>query len=474
MIMKIRYIFIFLASMSFLFSSCDDFLGIKPKGILIPETCEHYESLLNYAHLMKSSESYPLYMTDDVFLPYDDVQTGGFVGLDLPNQNLYSFASEVYGDGEDDYLWNDSYYRIYTYNVIINNVMSSSGSSDDVKSRVKAEALVGRAFEYLNLVNAYAKHYDKETAGTDPGVPLILDEDINKSNLERATVQAVYDQIQEDLELAVRDLPEAPVLNAYRASSSVGYGLSARMYLYMGNYEEALKNANLSLQQNDYLLDLKEYKVVDETKYFGRLDYPNEPANNRENIYIRKPPYVYGVNASVYASEELVELYDKYGAKDKDQRFALFFTRKLGTNSYDYDLYAPYVSFNIAMSTPEMYLIAAECEARIGGKEGVTKAMGYVNKLRDMRVKDNKELSATTNEEALDIVLEERRRELVMNGCTRLIDLKRLNREERYAKAIVHDVNGVKHTLEPNDPKYILPIPPNVIRFNPNMEKNER
>lgn len=474
MIMKIRNIFIGLACMSFCLSSCDDFLGIKPKGILIPETCEHYESLLNYAQLMKSSESYPLYMTDDVFLPYDDVQTGGFIGLELPNQNLYSFASEVYGDGEDDFLWSGSYNRIYTYNVIINNVMNSSGSSDDVKRRVRAEALMGRAFEYLNLVNAYAKHYDKKTADTDPGVPIILEEDINKKNLERATVQAVYDQIQEDLELAVKDLPEVPVLNAYRASSPVGYGLRARMYLYMANYEEALKNAKLSLEQNDFLLDLKEYKVVDPSKYFGRLDYPSEPADNRENIYIRKPPYVYGVNASVYASEELVNLYDKYGAKDKDQRFALFFTRKLGTNSYDYDLYAPYLAFNVAMSTPEIYLIAAECEARIGGNDGIAKAMAYVNKLRDNRVFDNVALTAATNEEALDIVLEERRRELVMNGCTRLIDLKRLNKEERYAKTIVHDVDGVKHTLEPNDPKYILPIPPNVIRFNPNMEKNER
>lgn len=28
---------------------------------------------------------------------------------------------------------------------------------------------MGRAFEYLTLVNAYANHYDKNTAATDPG-----------------------------------------------------------------------------------------------------------------------------------------------------------------------------------------------------------------------------------------------------------------------------------------------------------------
>lgn len=41
--------------------------------------------------------------------------------------------------------------------------------------------MVGRAFEYLTLVNAYANHYDPSTAATDPGVPLMLDKiSINK------------------------------------------------------------------------------------------------------------------------------------------------------------------------------------------------------------------------------------------------------------------------------------------------------
>lgn len=42
-----------------------------------------------------------------------------------------------------------------------------------------------------------------------------------------------------------------------------------------------------------------------------------------------------------------------------------------------------------------------------------------------------------------------------MLGCTRLIDLKRLNREPEFAKTIVHEVNGVEYKLEPNSPKYI-------------------
>lgn len=449
-----------------LMASCDDYLDIKPKGVVIPEKCEDYEKLLNYAQLMKASEAYPNYMTDDVFLPYDDDMTGGYSSLELPEQRLYTFDSEVFGDGEDDGLWEYSYNRIYTYNVIIQEVMNSTQATEDHKKQVRAEALVGRAFEYLTLVNAYAKHYDPATAATDPGVPLMLDQDINKSDLQRASVQAVYDQIKTDLDEAAPNLPEKPVLNAFRASRPVGYGMLARMYLYMGDYENALKNAEISLKQNSTLLDLAPYKVVDPEKSIGRINVPAR-ADNPENIYIRLAPYVFGLSRSVYGSEDLMRLYDK----ENDKRFLLYFTRYLGGVECDYDLWAPYLYANMAMSTPEIYLIAAECEARIGKKEN---AMAYINKLRDHRILNNKELTATDNKEALKLVLEERRRELTLLGCTRLIDLKRLNREPEFAKTIVHEVNGVEYKLEPNDPKYLLPIPPTVLRFNPNMTPNNR
>ncbi len=448
------------------FTSCNDFLDIKPKGVVIPEKCEHYETLLNFAQLMKSSDSYPNYLTDDVFLPNHDAVTGGYQTLELPLQHLYSFQSEVFGDGEKDDLWTYAYNRIYTYNVIIQEVMDSKEASEEHKKQVRAEALMGRAFEYLTIVNAYANHYDPATAATDPGVPLLLDQDINKKNLQRATVQAVYDQIKADLDEAAKHLPDKPVLNAFRASKPVGFGLLARMYLYMGDYPKALENARKSLEHNSDLLDLKAYKVTDPQKAIGRIDVP-QGEKNPENIYIRLAPYVFGLSTQVYGSEELIRLYDK----KKDKRFLLYFTRQIGSINTEYDLWAPFIYANMAVSTPEIYLIAAECEARLGNKE---KAISYINKLRDHRIIDNTPLTVESDEEALRKVLDERRREMVFQGCTRLIDLKRLNREPRFAKTIIHEADGVKYTLAPGDPKYILPIPPSVLRFNPNMIQNKR
>ena len=90
------YKFLLCACLALPIMSCDDYLDIQPKGIVIPEKSEDYERLLNYAQLLKASESYPNFMTDDVFMPYEDDMTGGFVSLELPKQHLYAFNSGIY------------------------------------------------------------------------------------------------------------------------------------------------------------------------------------------------------------------------------------------------------------------------------------------------------------------------------------------------------------------------------------------
>ena len=279
-------IYLFLLCFTGCFVSCDSFLDLQPKGIVIPRYYEDYEKLINYAQLLKASDSYPNFMTDDVYLPDDG--NVNFNDLEVPNRNLYTFQAEIFGDAETDGLWEYSYNRIYYYNTIIEGVMEVEDVTLDKKRSLRAEALVGRAFEYLTLVNAYANHYDKNTAATDPGVPLMLDKEINKSNLERATVQQVYDQILIDLDTAALYLPSKQK-TAYRASKPVGLGMLARMYLYMGEYNEALKYAKLSLAENSSLLDLKNYSVVDPDKSIGRINVPYG-ADNPEHIYIRLAP----------------------------------------------------------------------------------------------------------------------------------------------------------------------------------------
>lgn len=448
--------------------ACDSFLDIKPKGELIPETASDYEKMLNDEQIVKGGETYPTYMTDDAFVPQEsDGLAPGLNMLDQYINNLYTFQSEVFGDSEDDSQWETTYSRIYYFNVVIKRILDATEATMAEKQALRAEALMGRAFEYLTLVNAYARHYDAQTANTDPGVPLILDENIERSGLTRATVQEVYDQIKADLTEAAKYLPEKPKHNAFRASAPVGYGMLARMYLYMGDYAKALENANLSLQKNNALLDLKLYSVVGPNKAIGRLNVP-DIYNNPENIYIRLAPYVFGLSRAICVSDELLALYDT----NNDQRAKLYITNMPYGYPSKYNTWLPFLRANVAVSTPEMYLIAAECEARIGSKD---KALELINKLRDNRIFNNTPLTASTNDEALNIVLEERRREFAMTGMMRFVDLKRLNKETRFAKTITHTVGTTTYTLEPNSPKYVLPIPAKVMRFNPGtMVQNER
>lgn len=449
-------------------TGCNDYLDIKPKGDKIPKTVTDYETLLNYESVQKVSDTYPTYLTDDVYLP--DVAQGtatpGLNSVDQSILNLYLFKKDVFGEAQDDGFWFASYNRIYYYNTVIDNIMDAEGPSEQQKHSIRAEALISRALEYLYLVNGYAKHYDVRTAETDPGVPLILDEDISKKDLVRASVKDVYAQIQSDLQAALPNLPAQPKGNAFRASKAAGYGILAKMYLYMGNYTEALKAANEVLEINNSLLDLKKYAVVKVQSSIGRTNVPQD-IDNPENIYIKFAPYVYGLSSKVFGSDELISLFS-----EDDMRLQVYFTKNFRNIPTDKYVWAPYLRANLAVSSPEIYLIAAECEAREGSIE---RAIALINKLRDNRIKNNTDIVATDRNDALQKVLEERRRELAMSGMVRYIDLKRLNQESQFAKTVTHVTGEGTFSLEPNSPLYVLPIPAKVMRFNKNsMKQNER
>jgi len=449
-------------------TGCNDYLDIKPKGEKIPKTVTDYETLLNYESVQKVSDTYPTYLTDDVYLP--DVAQGtatpGLNSVDQSILNLYLFKKDVFGEAQDDGFWFASYNRIYYYNTVIDNIMDAEGPSEQQKHSIRAEALISRALEYLYLVNGYAKHYDVRTADTDPGVPLILDEDISKKDLVRASVKDVYAQIQSDLQAALPNLPAQPKGNAFRASKAAGYGILAKMYLYMGNYAEALKAANEVLEINNSLLDLKKYAVVKPQSSIGRTNVPQD-IDNPENIYIKFAPYVYGLSSKVFGSDELISLFS-----EDDMRLQVYFTKNFRNIPTDKYVWAPYLRVNLAVSSPEIYLIAAECEAREGSIE---RAIALINKLRDNRIKNNTDIVATDRNDALQKVLEERRRELAMSGMMRYIDLKRLNQESQFAKTVTHVTGEGTFSLEPNSPLYVLPIPAKVMRFNKNsMKQNER
>ena len=78
----------------------------------------------------------------------------------------------------------------------------------------------------------------------------------------------------------------------------------------------------------------------------------------------------------------------------------------------------------------------------------------------------------TGNSDVLRSVLQERRRELAFRGL-RWSDLRRLNRDPRFAKTLTRELNGQTYRLEPKSNRYAYPIPINEV-LNNNMEQNPR
>src|SRR5690606_9828267 len=108
------------------------------------------------------------------------------------------------------------------------------------------------------------------------------------------------------------------------------------------------------------------------------------------------------------------------------------------------------------IATDELYLIKAECEVRKGDYK---KGMEVLNDLLIRRWKNDtyEPFEARDMREALAIVLEERRKELVFRSL-RWQDLRRLNKEGAEITLQRH-IGGTTYVLPPNSPLYVLPIP---------------
>ncbi len=474
------------AGLTLLLTSCDKYLDVKPKGYTIPEKFTDYEKLMSNLSLSRAVSAYPNWLTDDVQtgIVNDVSKSARYNSYSAFKLRMYRFESgQIMDMGSQDSQWEPSYQHIYVYNTVINNIMDVKDASEKEKLRLRAEAQVGRAFEYMILVNLYAKHYDAATANSDLGVPLVLSEDIN-STYERVSVAGIYDQIKKDLDAATPNLSEK-VPNNFHPTQSVGFAFLSRMYLYMGDYQKALTNANEALKRNSSLVDYTQYANADGVT-FGRVRHESDGSRfpdadlNPESVWVRLGSSSNGsMNGEVYAPENLIETYGRnlpVGADD--MRFRLFFCHgrsKFGSGSEvkfpGRVLWAPYVELNTGLSSPEVLLIAAECEARVGDKD---KAVAHLDKLRKMRIKGVQPLVVATKDEALRITLDERRRELRFVGPSRIIDLKRLNKDPRFSKTVTHTNDTETWTLVPNDPKYILPVPPRVLEMNPGIPQYER
>lgn len=173
-------------------------------------------------------------------------------------------------------------------------------------------------------------------------------------------------------------------------------------------------------------------------------------------------------------NEDLLSLFDQ----ENDLRY-LFFTAPISDYSSRYvegrvfrreDFYdsSRGEGRNMGPCVPEMMLIQAECLARSGD---YTEAIEIINQLRSHRFLfgSSYELSASNAVEALGIVLEERRRELMCHGL-RWFDQRRLENDENFPTQTVTRILGEdSYTLAPGDVNYTFQIGDYYLDMNPEI-----
>lgn len=180
----------------------------------------------------------------------------------VSDNNGYNWASSslLYSDRsytsrESQIVWNDLYQIVFSANAVVGSI--DQETTEPLSQFYLAQGLAGRAFAYLNLAGLYQFNYKGHE--TLPCVPLITNENSNDAAVNgapRATVQEVYDQIKNDLDLAIELLTSAQAAGEKRSDKryidlAVAYGLRARMNLAMQNWSAAVADATAAISATD-------------------------------------------------------------------------------------------------------------------------------------------------------------------------------------------------------------------------------
>jgi len=125
-------------------------------------------------------------------------------------------------------------------------IRENKEATDSVGKNMCAQAHAIRAFDYLALVQYFQFNY--QIAKDKPAVPIVTEEtpDDQLSNNPRATVEAVFKLIMEDLTYAINNLDNKRA-NKTRVNQQVAYGLRARANLIMGNWADAAADADKAM-----------------------------------------------------------------------------------------------------------------------------------------------------------------------------------------------------------------------------------
>ena len=432
---------IMLTAATLLCVSCGDFLDKRPSVSINAPVTEASQLLALYDDYenVSSTNYFTYYSTDDTELTKEMYITSPS-SFDINNivANYCHFREGIIANSTD-FFWEDEYAKVYVANLIINSASSVSGSKDVIAEALGCAHFM-RAYLFFELATYYCLPWSEANKGA-LGIPLRLGLDFTE-NVSRGTLEKTYEQIFADLRAAeqhvTRDAvnPDMP----WRVSKCAINALYSRIYLARGEYDKALEYANAALTNAPALFDYNNFEWGNPVSYPEAGNRPAETLEYCETnsweasdfLYYQEwifPRLINNRSQWPMPSTQLANLYDQ----ENDLRFVFFFVehgnRRMNILC-DWWRYSQFTDGKYVISglTPqEMLLNKAEVMVRKGDWQNGLKVL---DPLREARYKTGTVtyLTASSQSEALKLVLEERRRELPF--AFRLGDIKRYSVNE--------------------------------------------
>jgi hypothetical protein len=387
-------------------------------------------------------------------------------------------------------------YRLYfttiaNVNLILDGIDKVPGATEAQKNAIKGECYALRGWSYFNLVQLYGQRYDNANKpNIQLGVPIFTSYSLEPK--ARSTVEEVYQQINDDLGLAMTLLQNAPArANKTHIDLQVTKGIKARVALTMQNYPEAVTyaaeaRAGYSLMSNsDYLSGFNSLRngewmwganqLADQLPNFGA--FYSYMSGNVNSVHTRTNVKI--INSQLYAAIRPTDIRKKLwwdgtvadainfpgvinvaqGGPEPSQMRSIYMHRK-------YMAADPSVSVGDIpfMRAAEMYLIEAEAKAALNLGADASDALVVLMRNRDPFYAKPTTISVT------DVLLQ-RRIELWGEGF-RFLDLKRgnfpLNRRNTGANRTLANWIGITA----GDRRWQFMIPRREIQNNPFMIQN--
>ncbi len=486
---------------------CHDFLDVKPVGKLIPTEVEEFENILNNAntvdwYYMDNNRGTFLSMLTDNLEISENSANHNYV-VTHPNIDRYAaftFNRPYRNPQKPDYFWEWGTYRAIG---LLNNVIDGVGDVKTDKTaaladELAAQAKAARAWAFLTMAMVYGPVYDPATANDTRTIPYRTAASPSTPNPDLSTTAEVFKLAKEDIEFALQHAPKS-VGNPSRMNLCAVQALMAYYYMFTRDFGKMLEYADLAWSNALAQRGSADNLIYDYNTFYYEEDPAANPApgtdvevnlelkgpdnllnqtDHREMLLYRVAP-VGGYGGGGYASADFLSLFDA----EKDLRYKLFalrdlgYSKEVGDTKYDDGIVRQYyreykIKGSQGFSYPELLLMRAEAYART---HNTAKALADLNTLRKYRYSNAGETdlengASLSEDELLEEILKERRRELPIATFQRFLDLKRLALDtgKPWCKTVLeHKIGNRTYSAPIKSEYFIVPIPNNIIMYNP-------